>query len=364
MKNIRKTFLKAVLGAVAFLVLLVLGYCIYMLATYHRIEDKQVLSIRMPARQPGVEAVLQKGEEYKILTYNIGFGAYTPDFSFFMDGGKSSWAKSRESVIETVQGAAELVDGIDPDFIMMQEIDVNSTRSYHVDQYEQLNETFDDYYSSFAVNYDSAFLAYPLTQPHGKCYAGIALYAKYPIMGSLRRSLPISASLSKFLDLDRCYSISRIPTENGKELVLINIHMSAYGNDASVRERQIAMLCADLQKEYENGNYVICGGDFNHNLKAHNYEVLPVASWAYPFPRKELPEHFRFALDSFAQRDLDALWDSSRNADMEWVSGETFTVTLDGFIISDNVQCIDYKHIKTGYSYSDHEPVVMRFKLR
>lgn len=364
MIKFRKKFLKAVLGAAAFLVLLVLGYCIYMLATYHRIEDKQVLSVRLPAEAPRAGDVLQKDEEYEILTYNIGFGAYTPDFSFFMDGGKSSWAKSKESVIETVQGAANLVDGINPDFILMQEIDLDSTRSYHVNQYELINGTFDEYYSSFAVNYDSSFLAYPFTQPHGKCYAGIALYAKYPITGSLRRSLPISASLSKFVDLDRCYSISRIPTESGKELVLINIHMSAYGNDASVRQKQIATLCADLQKEYEAGNYVICGGDFNHNLKAHDYEVTPVASWAYPFPRKELPEHFRFALDSFAQRDLDALWDSSRNADMEWILGETLTVTLDGFIISDNVQCIDYKHIKTGYSYSDHEPVVMRFKLR
>ena len=29
------------------------------------------------------------GTEYTALTYNIGFGAYTPDFSFFMDGGES-----------------------------------------------------------------------------------------------------------------------------------------------------------------------------------------------------------------------------------------------------------------------------------
>ena len=44
------------------------------------------------------------GTEYTALTYNIGFGAYTPDFSFFMDGGESSWAKSKESVLDTVQG--------------------------------------------------------------------------------------------------------------------------------------------------------------------------------------------------------------------------------------------------------------------
>ena len=57
------------------------------------------------------------------------------------------------------------------------------------------------------------------------------------------------------------------------------------------------------------------------------------------------------------------LWDSARNADMEYVPGVTYTVTLDGFIISDNVKCDMYKNINTGYSYSDHDPVYVKFEL-
>lgn len=44
--------------------------------------------------------------------------------------------------------------------------------------------------------------------------------------------------------------------------------MSAYGNSDAIREAQIRMLSADMEKEYEAGNYVLCGGDFNHDLKA------------------------------------------------------------------------------------------------
>ena len=54
------------------------------------------------------------------------------------------------------------------------------------------------------------------------------------------------------------------------------------------------MLSQDMQKEYEAGNYVLCGGDFNHDLKASNDDNDDAAdyeSWAYPFPREELPEH-------------------------------------------------------------------------
>ena len=57
------------------------------------------------------------------------------------------------------------------------------------------------------------------------------------------------------------------------------------------------------------------------------------------------------------------LWNSSRNADMKYIPGKTYTVTLDGFIISDNVKCDMYKNINTGYSYSDHDPVYVKFEL-
>ena len=93
---------------------------------------------------------------------------------------------------------------------------------------------------------------------HGKSLAGIALYSKYPVTSGVRKSFPISTSFSKFLDLDRCYSISRIPVENGKELVIFAQHMSAYGNSDAIREAQISKLCGDMQAEYEKGNYEMC----------------------------------------------------------------------------------------------------------
>ena len=82
-----------------------------------------------------------------------------------MDGGKSSWAKSKDSVLDAVQGAGELAASYDPDFAMIEEVDLDSTRSYHVDEYSILKDCFPDYNYVFAQNYDSAFLFYPFTQP-------------------------------------------------------------------------------------------------------------------------------------------------------------------------------------------------------
>ena len=390
MRKLIRKILKIIGSVLAVILLALAGYIIYLYASYHRIEDNlqlQVETTRGTANETTNETnnetteanTLTTGKKYSALTYNIGFGAYTPDFSFFMDGGKSSWAKSKESVLETIQGAGELAASKDPDFAMIEEVDLNSTRSYHVNEYNILKDCFPDYYYVFAQNYDSAFLFYPFTQPHGSSKSGIGLFSRSPVTSALRRSFPVSTSFTKFFDLDRCYSISRVSVDNGKELVIFALHMSAYGNSDAIREGQIAMLAADMQKEYEAGNYVLCGGDFNHDLKASADEENPETgkedqsnsnsdreyeSWAYPFPREELPEHFSFCLDQLSKEERSNLWNSARNADMEYIPGETYTVTLDGFIISDNIECLSYENINTGYSYSDHDPVYVEFKLK
>lgn len=310
--KIAKKVLKTIGVLLGFIVVIVLGYIIYLYASYHRIEDNKSLSVESHTE---TKQTLTTGKQYSAITYNIGFGAYTPDFSFFMDGGKSSWAKSKKSVLKTVKNAGNLTKSYNPDFALIEEVDLNSTRSYHVNEYSILKKCLKNYDTVFAQNYDSAFLFYPFTQPHGSSKAGLALFSRYPIKDSLRRSLPISTSYNKFFDLDRCYSVSRIPVDNGKYLVIFQLHMSAYGNSDKIRKGQIRML----------------------------------------------PEHFSFCMDQLPKKEN--LWNSSRNADMKYIPGKTYTVTLDGFIISDNVKCDMYKNINTGYSYSDHDPVYVKFEL-
>lgn len=374
MQEKKRTGLKMAGKVIGFLLLFILVclivYVAYVVLSYKRLEDNIVLEVHTVSAEGQADSAenpqkaAQVETPYTIVTYNIGFGAYVPSFSFFMDGGKSSVGESRESVTGAVNGAAAYVKGLEPDFMLWQEVDLNSTRSYHMNQYEMIQQYFDGYDTVFAVNYDSAFLFYPFTEPHGKSKAGIATLSRFGIEGALRRSFPIATSLNKFFDLDRCYSISRIPVENGKHLCIFNLHMSAYGNDDSIRAGQISMLCGDMQKEYEAGNYVVCGGDFNHDLKNLGGADESTKSWAYPFPRESLPEGFSFCLDGFSREERDSMWDSARNADMPYIEGETFTITLDGFIISGNVECLEYENLRLDYAYSDHDPVRMRFLLK
>ena len=76
--------------------------------------------------------------EYKVISYHIGFAAYTPDF------------------------------------ILIEEVDKNATRSSHYDEEAALRNMLEGYDSTFTVNFDSPYLFYPLSKPHGKSYGGPA----------------------------------------------------------------------------------------------------------------------------------------------------------------------------------------------
>lgn len=78
---------KIVLCILLALVLVVGGYVAYVLIDYHRIGDQE-LAVQNGAAETSIAA----GETYKIVSYNIGFGAYESDYGFFMDGGTESRA--------------------------------------------------------------------------------------------------------------------------------------------------------------------------------------------------------------------------------------------------------------------------------
>ena len=362
-KSKKSLFWKIPLIVVASLLVVVIAYVSYVLISYSRIEDNQPVEVIGTSSSSAVKT----GTEYTAMTYNIGFGAYTPDFTFFMDGGTQSWANSKQSVIDCTNGDIALIKEHKVDFPILQEVDFDSTRSYHVDQSEMIRSAFDGYSSTLAVNYHSAFLFYPIFQPHGASNSGLLTLGDAQITSSLRRSLPISDGLSKLLDLDRCYSINRVPVENGKELVIINVHLSAYGTDGDLQQRQLTMLFGDMQAEYEKGNYVICAGDYNHDFLGNSKEILNDSvgaeieglAWAAPFPDELIPAHFSKVTDYASGVTVP----SCRNCDVPY-GPDCFTVILDGFIVSDNVETTYVDIVNNEFLYSDHNPVEMKFKLK
>ena len=367
-KIVRRT-LGLVLSAV---ILAAALYAAYVFLSYHRIGDRTLDVAHSYLAGADAQAQPQYGAPetdtvYRVASANIGFGAYSADYSFFMDGGKESRARSADAVRENVTGEAALLAQLAPELLLLQEVDTDGTRSHHVDETAYIVRAMAgcEVDEVFAQNYDSPYLLYPLTAPHGANRSGILTLSRFPVSSAVRRELPVESGFMKLLDLDRCYSVSRIPTANGRELVLYNLHLSAYTTDGAIATEQLRLLCANMLAEYEAGNYCVAGGDFNKDLLGSSPEIFGIAAgegdtWAQPIPEGTIPA----GLTLVAPFDADAPVASCRTASEPYSRETTFRLTVDGFLVSGNIEVADSAVLDAGFLYSDHNPVWMDFKLK
>lgn len=348
-------------------VLTVAIYLVYMQMNYYRIEDHTKLKA-----ENNRDAVLMTGATYTAVTYNIGFGAYGPDYSFFMDTGEMKdgtptqgeygKAISKESVEEHTEGAIRVLEELNADFLLLQEVDIDSDRSYHVNQAENVKNAFSVYGSVFANNFHSAYLFYPFSDLHGAVQSGLLSLSRYQIEEAERRSYPVDNSfITKFTDLDRCFAVMRLPVEGGRELVLINSHMSAYDEGGRIRARQLELLNSVMEEEYQAGNFVIVGGDFNHALGEDVAEGFPslqkFPSWVSILTQEDIADGI-----TIRRAENEQEVPTCRSADIAYTKGVNYTTVVDGFLVSDNVKAT-VENIDTGFAYSDHNPVKLTFEL-
>ncbi len=356
---VMKKVLKVILCIILVIVIIAAGYVAYVFIDFHRIGDQP---LAVTAGTSSGKAAAEK--TYRIVSWNIGFGAYEDDYGFFMDGGTQSWAWSKERLDANLKNIAAKLSEQAADLYLIQEVDIDATRSYHFDERIYLTDVLTGSSFIFAQNYDSPFLMYPITQPHGASKAGLMTFSKADINSAERVELPIEESLMKLLDLDRCYSKSRIPVSGGKELVLYNFHLSAYTSDGTIANKQLQILLDDIQAEYNKGNYCIAGGDFNKDILGDSSKYFGKSdieyTWAQPIPEEILAGYKAKLTAPFNEA---SPVPSCRNADGPYHKGQ-YVLTIDGFLVTDNIKVNRSDVIDTQFKYSDHNPVDMTFVLK
>ena len=353
-----KKWIKIFLALISIFLFVIVGYLGYVFLSYHRHPDNQNLAVK--TQQVGK---LETGKQYRALTYNIGYASYPPTYSFFMDGGTQSRADSKGIVYRNLGGITKTVKSQNPDLIFYQEVDENGDRSYHVNEVSFLQQKFGNYNSVYGVNYDSPYLFYPFTKPIGKTKSGLVTLSKSSLTSAKRYQLPIDSGVTKILDYDRAFTVARTPVKNGKDLVVINIHLSAYTKNKAVQTAQLKKLTDFLSKEYQKDNYVLVAGDFNHDILGNAPFVFGTSkeplTWTHPFPKNQLPSGFHIPTENLATAKIP----SARNLNEAYQKGKTFVTLIDGFIVSDNIAVKKVAVVDTGFDYSDHNPVTLDFQL-
>ena len=369
-KERKMKILKRIIKLVVLLFLICMvvigGYIIYVVATFDRIADDIKIDV-----EENSSLTITTNMDYSITTYNIGFGAYGPDYSFFMDTGtlkddglklKGKYGKgiSEGNVKKHIDSSIKTLKELDSDFMLLQEVDTSSTRSYYMDQRKMYLDSFADYDSTFGVNYHSAYMALPLSDMTGKSNAGLLTLSKYKIESATRQSYTIADGFpDKYIDLDRCFTVNEFKVTSSKNLYIINSHMSAY-DDGAARATQLRELNTYMKNLYDNGHYVICGGDFNQDF-CDSSELFQstenVPGWLKTFNAEDLDPVFSTVIPSNK-----FIVPTARNACTEYLKNHNYTCIIDGYIVSDNIKASS-RNINTEFKDSDHNPVVLTFSL-
>jgi len=303
-------------------------------------------------------SVLPDSSVIDLLIWNIGYAGLDASMDFFYDGGEQM-RPSREGVDRNLKGIKSALQEYGAyDFILLQEVDINSKRSYHNNQVEAIAEEFPAYQTFTGINYKVFFVPIPISNPMGQVESGLLSLSKHTPTTVDRYSFPGNYSwpMSLFM-LDRCFMVQRHPLSNGHELLIVNTHNSAY-DDGSLRSQQMTYLRDFLLNEYKQGNHLIVGGDWNQTpfgfkpeLPSHLFDTINLTYVDEGFPEPG----WNWAFDPTLP--------TNRRVSVPYDRSTSLTTVIDYYLLSPNISIEQVKTVDTDFQISDHQAVRLQVRL-
>ena len=353
-----KIVLICVGGFLALVLTLVGGFLIFASATTLQVKDVEDMAIN-----GNITTKVDKNKEIKLLTWNVGYGALDEKQDCYWDGGEGVTGESKEVVEANITAINNKIKEINPDAFFIQEIDINSKRSFNVNELQMLRDADEaNYNNSYACNFKAGFIPIPLYNPFGKVEGGIATFSKYQITESKRVQLPIPFKWPvSLLNLKRCLLVNRSPIDGSdNELVMINLHLEAY-DDGEGKAKQLKQLMDLMQEEVNKGNYVIAGGDFNQCFSNVDLAKYPkMNDWVCPIIDATQYPDFTFSMDDTVPT-CRSLYKTYVGNDTSYTNFQHYM--LDGFITSNNITVNSLETLDLGFKNTDHNPVIMSISL-
>lgn len=340
---------------VSLIVVISLGFVVFLSVT----EFSPALKSKVEVAG-NTKSIDPERREFSLLTWNVGYAGLGRELDFFYDGGKKT-RPGRVQCLDYFNGIKKVVKSYDTlDFLLIQEVDVSSKRSWKLNEYDSLCALLPGYCHGFAFNYKCRFIPVPVMDPLGQVNSGLVTFSAFrpddAVVQYFESNFPWPTRLAM---LKRCYILFRFNLNDGKDLVIINLHNSAYDSTGLLREHELSILDSVLQSEYSRGNYVIAGGDWNSNPRGFQLNTFRQGDHSVLID-PPIPDTFASGW-SFV---FDSLVPSNRFTDMPYQKGVTRTTIIDFFVVSPNVEIKRIATIPSGFEFSDHEPVVLQIKLK
>lgn len=344
-----KKTVKLVLIPVGVFALYLIGVIGYATLTDYDPPAREALNIHSNSNAAGADTV-------SFITWNIGFTGLGKETDFFYDGGKvvtqteAIVKKNRLGILEFIAKEKET------DFFLLQEIDSCSKRSHYHNHLNEIQQVVPESDYAFALNYKVDFVPVPLTEPMGEVKSGVATFSRLQINEAERIGFDSQMAWpTKLFFLDRCCIKSKTELASGKILFVYNTHCSAYDTAGTMVASEVDLIMADARAEFEKGNYVVVGGDWNQCPP--NYTPLgpPEAYNEFSLSNEQIDAGWQWVADpnTFSNRKLDQVYKK----------GVSYTSVIDHYLISPNVEVLDVNGVDLNFEYSDHQPVKLKVAL-
>ncbi len=279
--------------------------------------------------------VIKNDSIYSIVTYNVGYlSGMTNNLPV---------AKPKELFQKNQQKVESELKKVNPDIIAFQEIDYKASRSYNVDQ-EKAFMNLGYNYAARGVNWDERYVPFPYWPPSmhfGKVISGQSIISKYKLKEYERivlERVPDNPFYRDALYLERLAQVVKVVLE-GKEMVLINVHLEAFDKDTRVRQFEYVL---ELFNQYKDKYPTILLGDFNSRARDESAAVKKI-----------------FKMNGIGNAAFNAV-----NTSNTFNSKNPFERIDYIFYTENSIEYISGKVLNDFEQASDHLPVEMQFRLK
>lgn len=300
---------------------------------------------------------ISTSDTLKFFSWNIGYSGLGKEMNFFYDGGRmvmpsrTQFNNYLKGILSTLQKQKE------SDFLLLQEVDVEAKRSYRIPLNDTIASALPPMSNTIGVNYAANFIPIPIAFPMGSVLSGVNTLSTYLPKSTTRHGLFTNFSWPKRLFLpNRCFLVNRHPLSDGNDLVVLNVHLSAY-DEGNMREKQLQEVIRFAFNEYNKGNYVVAGGDWNQTPPGYKPTQIDPAGNFMPktIELGTIPRNWRWIYD--ASTPTNRSLESSYHEEIP-------TSILDFFLVSPNIEVVENKTLDLEFAHSDHNPIEMRITFR
>lgn len=196
----------------------------------------------------------------RVMTWNVAWG-----FGWGSEGSqKPTGKKTRADLQRSLERMGEAIRASGADLVLLQEVDFDARRSFHLDQGEVLARAAGLRYFAPAVSWRANYIPFPYWPPEshfGAMKSGGGILSRFPITHAEVQLLPKPADnpfIYNWFYLFRYLQRASIRVGE-RELVVFNMHLDAF--HLANRREQTGLVTARVRSEPHD--LVIVGGDLN-----------------------------------------------------------------------------------------------------